>query len=79
MPPQLTIPAGTYVTVRVNQVLSSDRNQPGDAFSATLVKPLVVNGVVVAQRGQTLGGRVAEARRPAASRVPRGWGSNSRI
>ena len=63
MPPQLTIPAGTYLTVRVNQMLSSDLNQPGDAFSATLVKPVVVNGFVIAQRGQTVGGRVAEARK----------------
>src|SRR5690242_15704802 len=62
-PPQLTIRQGTYVTVRINQPLSSDRNHPGDAFSATLAKPLVVDGVVVAERGQTIGGRVAEAQK----------------
>lgn len=62
-PSQLTIKAGTYVTVRVNQALSSDHNQPGDAFSATLVRPIVVDGFVVAQTGQTLGGRVAEAQK----------------
>lgn len=62
-PPQLTIKPGTYLTVRVNQPLSSDHNQPGDAFSATLVKPLVVDGFVVAQTGQTLGGRVVEAQK----------------
>jgi hypothetical protein len=60
IPPYLTIPAGTFITVRVNQMLSSDRNQVGDAFSATLVQPIVVNGVVVAEPGQTLGGRVYE-------------------
>ncbi len=63
LPPQLTIPPGTFLTVRVNQPLSSDHNQAGDAFSATLERPLVVNGVIVAQRGQTLGGRVVEARK----------------
>lgn len=63
IPPQLTIRQGTYVTVRINQVLSSDRNHAGDAFSATLAKPLVVDGVVVAERGQTIGGRVAEAQK----------------
>ncbi len=62
-PPQLTIKPGTYVTVRINQVLSSDRNQAGDAFSATLVRPIVVDGVVVADRGQTLGGKVTEAKK----------------
>ena len=63
VPAQLTIPAGTYITVRVNQLLSSDKNQVGDAFSATLVQPLVVNGVVVAEPGETVGGRVAEAKK----------------
>jgi len=63
VPPSLTIKPGTYVTVRINQALSSDRNQPGDAFSATLVKPVVVDGVVVAQSGQTIGGRVTETQK----------------
>lgn len=59
-PPQLTIKPGTFLTVRINQPLSTDHNQEGDAFSATLVRPIVVDGIVVAQRGQILGGRVAE-------------------
>ena len=63
IPDQLTIKPGTYLTVRVDQPLSSDHNQPGDAFTATLVKPLVVDGVVVMQRGQTIAGAVAEAQK----------------
>jgi hypothetical protein len=63
VPAQLTMPAGTFVTVRVNQYLSSDHNQAGDAFSATLVQPLVVNGVVVAEPGQTIAGRVVDAQK----------------
>jgi hypothetical protein len=59
----LTIKPGTYVTVRINQWLSSDRNQAGDAFAATLDQPIIVDGVVVAQRGQTIGGRVTEAQK----------------
>ena len=59
VPATLTIPQGAYITVRINQALSSDRNQVGDAFSATLVDPVVVNGIVVAEPGQTVGGRVA--------------------
>jgi hypothetical protein len=61
VPASLTIPQGTYVTARVNEMLSSDKNQPGDAFTATLEQPIVVNGVVVAEPGQTLGGRVVSA------------------
>jgi len=63
IPAQLTLKPGTYVTVRINQPLSSDRNQAGDAFSATLVRPVIVDGVVVAQAGQTLGGKVTEAKK----------------
>ena len=63
VPAQLTVPAGTFLTVRVNQMLSSDRNQPGDAFSASLVQPLVVNGLVVAEPGQTIAGQVVDTKK----------------
>jgi hypothetical protein len=63
LPPELTIKPGSFVTVRVNEVLSSDRSHPGDLFSGVLVQPLVVDGIVVAERGQTVYGRVAEADR----------------
>jgi len=61
VPSRLRLQAGTFVTVRIDQMLSSDKNQVGDGFSATLMRPLVADGVVVAQRGQILGGRVAQA------------------
>ena len=61
LPPQVTVKPNTYVTVRINQMLSSDHNQAGDTFSATLVQPLVADGVVIAQRGQTVYGQVAVA------------------
>jgi hypothetical protein len=60
-PATLTVPAGTWISVRTDQFLSSDHNQPGDLFTATLVQPLVANGLVVARRGQIISGRVAEA------------------
>ena len=62
-PSQLILPAGTWITVRVNQPLSSDQNQPGDSFTATLAQPLVVEGLVIARRGQTVRGRIAEAQK----------------
>jgi hypothetical protein len=60
-PAQITLPAGSWVTIRVNEPLSSNHNHQGDAFTATLVQPLIAQGIVVARRGQTLGGRVSEA------------------
>jgi len=59
IPSTLTIQPGTFLTVRIDQPLSSDRNREGDFFSGTLAQPLVVDGVVVAQRGQTVSGRVS--------------------
>ncbi len=59
-PVDLTIAPGTWITVHVNEPLSSDHSQPGDAFMATLAQPLVVNGLVIARRGQAVQGRVGK-------------------
>lgn len=59
LPAQLTLKPGTYVTVRVNQFLSTDRNHIGDSFSASLMSPVIVDGIVVANRGEIAYGRVA--------------------
>jgi hypothetical protein len=53
--------AGTFVTVRINDMLASNKSHAGDSFSGTLAQPIVVDGVVVAQRGQTIYGRVSQA------------------
>ena len=61
VPASVTLPVGTWVKVRIDQVIASDKNQVGDGFTATLEEPLVASGLVVARRGQTIAGRVAEA------------------
>jgi len=58
IPSRLTLQPGTFLTVRINQPLSSDHNHEGDFFSGTLAEPVVVDGVVIAQRGQSVAGRV---------------------
>jgi BON domain len=63
VPSTLVLPAGTLLTVRLTQELSSDHNRPGDNFTATLDQPLVANGWVVMRHGQTVIGRVAAARK----------------
>jgi hypothetical protein len=63
LPPELTVKPGTYISVRINQALSTDHNQAGDPFTATLMQPLVVDGVVVAHRGQTVYGNVADVKK----------------
>jgi len=61
VPPELVLPAGTLVMVRLTDPLSSDHNMVGDEFTAVLDQPLVAQGWVVARRGQTVIGRVAAA------------------
>lgn len=60
IPTQLTLRPGTFFTVRINEGLASNHNRAGDLFTATLTQPIIVNGVVVAQRGQTVAGVVAD-------------------
>lgn len=60
VPASIPIHQGTFFTVRTNQYLASDKNKPGDVFTATLAQPIIANGVVVAQRGQTVAGTVAD-------------------
>ena len=62
-PALLTISAGTVVIVRTNEPLSSDRNQVGDQFTGTLQQPIVVNGWVVARRGQVVMGQVKSVKK----------------
>src|SRR4051794_20069654 len=45
VPPEVTLVPGTYMTVRIGQTLSSDHNQAGDTFVASLAQPVVVDGI----------------------------------
>ena len=63
LPAQVTLKPGTFVTMRINQELASNHNAVGDTFSGGLTQPLVANGIVVAQRGQAVYGRVVEAQK----------------
>jgi hypothetical protein len=57
-PKKVTLTAGTLLTVRLSESLSSDHAQAGDAFSATLDQPLIVEGFVIAERGARVLGKV---------------------
>lgn len=60
-PPTMTLPAGTWVKVHIDRVLSSNHNHAGDMFTGTLAQPIIVNGFVIAHRGQNITGRVTSA------------------
>jgi hypothetical protein len=60
-PPQpvvYTIPAGTRVTVRLAQSISSKTANEGDSFDATVTSPIVVKGKTLVPTGSTATGTV---------------------
>lgn len=60
-PRTVTIPAGTTLSVRLGEKLSTNDNSTGDAFRGTLEAPLIVNGAVIAERGSKVLGKVVNA------------------
>jgi hypothetical protein len=57
-----TIPAGTHITVRTGQELSSGTAKVGDRFDATLGHGLVVGGKTLAKAGAPVRGKVTLAK-----------------
>ena len=57
----MTIPAGTLISVRLGVSLSTDQNQSGDVFSASVDEPVVAGGFIIAERGARAQGRVVES------------------
>lgn len=60
---EVTVPAGTPLTVRLRHSISSATATPGDTFDFTLVEPLIANGKTVVPAGATGVGRVIAARK----------------
>jgi hypothetical protein len=58
-----TLPAGMTVAVRLNESLSSERGIAGDSFNASLSEPLVIDGLVIAERGARARGRIVGTQR----------------
>ena len=62
-PVQVTLRAGMLLSARTVEGLSSERNQIGDTFTATLDQPLSVDGWVIAERGAHLEGKIVQSQR----------------
>ena len=59
-----TIPAGTILNCRLSQTLTTRLNYQGQAFTATVSEPLVINGQQAIPIGTTVNGRIASLSRP---------------
>lgn len=49
--------------VRLAETLSSDRNSVGETFRAVLDSPLIVDGIVFAEKDSSVVGRIAKVRK----------------
>src|ERR1700737_513982 len=58
----ISIPAGTVFDVRLEQTLDTKKNQPGDRFTATSIKPIVLDGRTVIPRGTPFEGHLIESK-----------------
>jgi hypothetical protein len=60
--PQVSIPEGTVLRVRLDQTLDTRRNRGGDRFFATLSEPVTVDGNPAIPAGTRFNGHVVEAK-----------------
>ncbi len=61
-PTVYVLPAGTHITVRLNQALGSKISQTGDQFKATVAKAVIVDGQTVIPVGASATGTVTDAK-----------------
>jgi BON domain len=61
-PKPIVVPAGTPVTVTVDQALSSKTSKSGETFLATVAQPVTVNGTTVIPKGASATGTVVAAK-----------------
>jgi len=57
-----TIPAGTVITVRLGEALSSKSSHAGQGFSATVAQPVTVDGKTLIDQGAAAHGTVVAAK-----------------
>lgn len=70
VPAPLIVPAGTSITVRLQDSLSSRYSVPGQHFDAVLDEPIVVDDKVVVPTGSLVTGHVTSAQRSGRLRHP---------
>jgi hypothetical protein len=61
-PKPIVIPAGTALSVRLDQPISSDTNKTGDPFQATVSSPILVQGKTIVPTGARASGTVTDAK-----------------
>jgi hypothetical protein len=60
--PPIVVPAGTSVTVSLGSALGSKLSQPGQTFTGTVAKDILVGTAVAIPKGATVSGTVTDAK-----------------
>lgn len=58
---EVTLPAGTVITVRLGKAVGSKLSNSGDPFSASVATPVEADGKVIVPTGAEVSGKVVEA------------------
>ncbi len=58
-----SLPAGTLITVRLENSLAISQVQTGETFSASVAGPVTIDGDTMVERGTPVSGRIESARR----------------
>lgn len=58
----IVLPAGTSIEITVDQAVSSETNNAGDHFAASVAAPVVVDGKQVIAKGSAVSGTVTDAK-----------------
>jgi hypothetical protein len=62
-PRPVVVPAGTILTIRTNQTLSTKNVQTGSAFTGSLMTPISMGGKMVIPAGSDVAGTVTDAKK----------------
>jgi hypothetical protein len=60
--PEVVIPRGSTLRVRIDQVIDTRRNPAGTTFQASLAQPLVHDGATLLPRGARFKGHIVESK-----------------
>jgi len=60
--PTQKVPAGTPITIRLQNTLSSASSHSGDRFNGVLDEPIIIDSQTVVPRGASITGRVLDAK-----------------
>lgn len=60
---QVTVAAGTVVTIEFDESVSTESSDPGDHFAATVIEPVYVDEHLAIERGSRVHGKVVDVNR----------------